>query len=100
MTFDLATLVQPATSKILLVVLDGLARHLSGADGDGVRDGRWRARRIRGDGDRRVDHRGGSWQWPGCRGAPPGAACGEQQQPHAQHRDRREEIQRISNQKG
>src|SRR5436305_91555 len=25
MTFDLATLVQPATSKILLVVLDGLA---------------------------------------------------------------------------
>lgn len=33
MTFDLATLVQPATSKILLVVLDGLAGYASAGRG-------------------------------------------------------------------
>ena len=33
MTFDLATLVQPATSKILLVVLDGLAGYASNGRG-------------------------------------------------------------------
>jgi 2,3-bisphosphoglycerate-independent phosphoglycerate mutase len=33
MTFDLATLVQPATTKILLVVLDGLAGYASGGRG-------------------------------------------------------------------